>query len=109
MKHLSRNSSDRLLESEIADELGAHPDGEIFRSFFRSRDSVICAASLLGEIGDCHARLPPPRRARRRLRPRARTVELVSLGMQQTPAQRAERLGARHLPVAFVGFRSRDP
>jgi len=28
------------LQSEIADALDAHPDGEIFRSFFRSRDSV---------------------------------------------------------------------
>jgi transposase len=46
------------LESEIADALDAHPDGEIFSSFFRSRDSVICAATLLGEIGDCRARYP---------------------------------------------------
>jgi hypothetical protein len=46
------------LESEIADALDAHPDGEIFRSFFRSRGSVICAATLLGEIGDCRARYP---------------------------------------------------
>ena len=34
------------LESEIADALDAHPDGEIFRSFFRSPSSVICAATL---------------------------------------------------------------
>jgi hypothetical protein len=46
------------LESEIADQLDAHPDGEIFRSFFRSRDSIICAATLLSEIGDCRARYP---------------------------------------------------
>lgn len=46
------------LESEIADALDAHPDGEIFRSFFRSPNSVICAATLLGEIGDCRARYP---------------------------------------------------
>ena len=46
------------LESEIAEALDAHPDGEIFRSFFRSRDSVICAATLLAEIGDCRARYP---------------------------------------------------
>lgn len=48
----------RELESEIADALDAHRDGEIFRSFFRSRDSVICAATLLGEIGDCRDRYP---------------------------------------------------
>lgn len=48
----------RELESEIADALDAHPDGEIFRSFFGSRDSVICAATLLSEIGDCRGRYP---------------------------------------------------
>jgi transposase len=48
----------RELESEIADALRAHPDGEIFRSFFRSPDSVICAATLLAEIGDCRGRYP---------------------------------------------------
>jgi transposase len=42
----------RELEAEIAAALDVHPDGEIFRSFFRSRDSVICAATLLAEIGD---------------------------------------------------------
>jgi len=46
------------LESEIAQALDAHPDGEIFRSFFRRRESVICPATLLVEIGDCRARYP---------------------------------------------------
>ena len=46
------------LESEISEALDAHPDGEIFRSFFRRRDSVICAAALLAEIGDCRVRYP---------------------------------------------------
>ena len=46
------------LESEISQTLDAHPDGEIFRSFFRSRESVICAATLLSEIGDCRGRYP---------------------------------------------------
>ena len=44
------------LESEIADALDAHPDGAIFRSFFRG--SVICPATLLSEIGDSRARYP---------------------------------------------------
>jgi transposase len=35
----------RELEREIREALDAHPDGEIFRSFFRSPDSVICAAT----------------------------------------------------------------
>lgn len=46
------------LESEIAQTLDAHPDGEIFRSFFRNRESVICAATILSEIGDCRTRYP---------------------------------------------------
>lgn len=46
------------LDGEIAEALDAHPDGEIFRSFFRRRDSVICAATLLAEIGDCRVRYP---------------------------------------------------
>jgi transposase len=48
----------RELEAEIAEQLDAHPDGEIFRSFFRTRTSVVCAATLLAEIGDCRARYP---------------------------------------------------
>jgi transposase len=48
----------RELESEIGEALRAHPDGEIFRSFFRSPSAVICAATLLAEIGDCRARYP---------------------------------------------------
>ncbi len=46
------------LEAQIAAGLDAHPDGQIFRSFFRSRASIICAATLLVEIGDCRARYP---------------------------------------------------
>jgi transposase len=46
------------LDGEITEALDAHPDGEIFRSFFRRRDSVICAATLLAEIGDCRGRYP---------------------------------------------------
>jgi transposase len=46
------------LDAQIVRALDAHPDGEIFRSFFRSRESVVCAATLLAEIGDCRARYP---------------------------------------------------
>lgn len=42
----------RLLTSQIAGALGAHPDGEVFRSLFRDPKSVVTAASLLAEIGD---------------------------------------------------------
>jgi transposase len=48
----------RLLTSEIAHAVRAHPDGHIFLSFFKSPDSVICAATLLAEIGDCRERYP---------------------------------------------------
>jgi transposase len=46
------------LSSEIAHRVRTHPDGEIFLSLFRDPKSVICAASLLAEIGDCRARYP---------------------------------------------------
>ena len=46
------------LERQLARTLGEHPDGEIFRSLFRDPRSVICAAELLAEIGDCRGRYP---------------------------------------------------
>lgn len=46
------------LEAQIAQALDAHPDGEIFGSFFRCRGSVIRAATMLSETGDCRARYP---------------------------------------------------
>lgn len=48
----------RPLTSEIGHAVRAHPDGQIFLSFFKSPDSVICAATLLAEIGDDRARYP---------------------------------------------------
>jgi transposase len=48
----------RLLTSEIAHAVRAHPDGEIFTSLFRDPKSVVTAATLLAEIGDCRARYP---------------------------------------------------
>jgi transposase len=51
---------DRIAEltRAIGDAVRAHPDGPIFLSFFRNPESVICAAILLAEIGDCRARYP---------------------------------------------------
>jgi transposase len=46
------------LTREIGHAVRSHPDGPIFLSFFRRPDSVICAATLLAEIGDCRARYP---------------------------------------------------
>jgi transposase len=46
------------LERRIATAIREHPDGQIFRSLFKGPDSVITAAELLAEIGDCRARYP---------------------------------------------------
>jgi transposase len=48
----------RLLTSEIAHAVRAHPDGAIFLSLFRDPKSVVTAATLVAEIGDCRARYP---------------------------------------------------
>jgi len=44
------------LTREIAHRVRAHPDGHVFLSLFRDPKSVVCAAALLAEIGDCRAR-----------------------------------------------------
>jgi hypothetical protein len=49
----------RQLQRQIGEAMHAHPDGEIFLSLFRAPGSVICAATLLAEIGDCRARYAP--------------------------------------------------
>jgi transposase len=46
------------LEQQIATAVRAHPDGEIFLSLFKDPSSVVTAAELLAEIGDCRARYP---------------------------------------------------
>jgi transposase len=48
----------KALDLQIATALRAHPDGAIFLSLFKDPNSVICAAELLSEIGDCRARYP---------------------------------------------------
>lgn len=44
------------LTREIAHRVRAHPDGHVFLSLFRDPKSVVCAAAVLAEIGDCRAR-----------------------------------------------------
>jgi transposase len=51
----------RLLTSQIAGAIRAHPDGHIFLSLFRDPKSVITAAELLAEIGDNRDRHPNSR------------------------------------------------
>ena len=46
------------LERQLAIAIREHPDGHVFRSLFKGPYSVITAAELLAEIGDCRARYP---------------------------------------------------
>jgi transposase len=48
----------KTLERQIATSVREHPDGEIFLSLFRDPKSVVTAATMLAEIGDCRARYP---------------------------------------------------
>lgn len=52
------NTQIKDLEREIRAQVRAHPDGPIFLSLFKSPHSVITAAELLAEIGDCRQRYP---------------------------------------------------
>jgi transposase len=52
------NAQIKGLERDIRIRMRAHPDGRIFLSLFRSQASVITAAELLAEIGDCRERYP---------------------------------------------------
>jgi transposase len=46
------------LTSEIRASIIDHTDGETFRSLFKDPKSVVCAAAMLSEIGDCRERYP---------------------------------------------------
>jgi transposase len=52
------NAELKDLERQIRIQVRAHPDGRIFLSLFKSPVSVITAAELLAELGDCRARYP---------------------------------------------------
>ena len=52
------NEQIKSLERQIATAVHEHPDGQVFLSLFRKRSSVVCAAELLAEIGDCRSRYP---------------------------------------------------
>src|ERR1700692_2839227 len=53
------NEQIKQLDRQIATAVRELPDGAIFLSLFKKPSSVICAAELLAEIGDCRARYPP--------------------------------------------------
>ena len=48
----------KQLNQQITIALAEHPDGAVFLSLFRDPRSVVTAAELLAEIGDCRARYP---------------------------------------------------
>ncbi len=52
------NAQIKELERQIATAIREHPDGQVFCSLFKGPSSVITAAELLAEIGDCRARYP---------------------------------------------------
>ncbi|HEY8765280.1 MAG TPA: IS110 family transposase [Solirubrobacteraceae bacterium] len=52
------NAQIKDLERQIRIRIREHPDGRIFLSLFKSPNSVITAAELLAEIGDCRERYP---------------------------------------------------
>jgi hypothetical protein len=102
------------LERQIATAVRRHPDGEIFLSLFKG--STVIAAEMVAEIGDCRARYPDPRRARRRRRSGRRGDRVgqaegrpLSLGMQQAAALIALHAGRQHPPLAPVGRRPLRP
>jgi hypothetical protein len=55
---LSPGPSARDLQRQIRAAIRSHPDGAIVLSLFQQPSSVITAAELLAEIGDCRARYP---------------------------------------------------
>ena len=61
------------LTAQIRQAVDDHPDGRTFRSLFIAPDSVLCAATMIAEIGDCRDRYPatgnsPPTAAKPRSR-----------------------------------------
>ena len=52
------NEQIKQLERQITTAIREHPDGPIFLSLFKKPNSVITAAELLAEIGDCRGRYP---------------------------------------------------
>jgi hypothetical protein len=52
------NAQIKDLERDIRTRMSEHPDGRIFLSLFKSPNSVIAAAELPAEIGDCRERYP---------------------------------------------------
>jgi transposase len=94
------NAQIKELERQLTSAVREHPDGQIFTSLFKGPASVVTAAELLAEIGDCRARYQSrdalaadAGQARRRDRVRQTQDGIVSLGLQQAPARRVLHAG----------------
>jgi hypothetical protein len=100
------------LEREISEALDAHPDGEIFRSFFRKSRLGDLRRHAAGRDRRLPRALSTPRRDRCRRRPGSRCPGVrqaqareVPLGVQQAPTQRARNAGPQHAQLEPMGRR----
>ena len=101
---------------EIRTQVRAHPDGLIFLSLFKSPASVITAAELLAEIGDCRERYPTrdalaADAGQAAVAKRVRQVEDRGLpaGVQQAPTRRVLPPGGQQPPLAPLGRKASTP
>ena len=104
------NAQIRQLERQIATAVREHPDGAIFLSLFRKPDSVITAAELLAEIGDCRGRYPTrdtlaadAGQAAVAIESGKRKSRLLPLGLQQAPAPGVRHAGGHQPPPQPLG------
>ncbi len=104
------NAQIKDLEREIRTQVRAHPDGPIFLSLFKSPASVITAAELLAEIGDCRERYPTrdalaADAGQAAVADRVRQMEdrRLPTGVQQAPTRRVLPAGGQQPPLAPLG------
>ena len=95
------------LDQRIATAIREHPDGEIFLSLFKG--SVITAAELLAEIGDCRERYPTRDALAGDAGQAAVAIEsgkrkaACFRWLQQAPALSVLHTGRHHPPLAPLG------
>jgi hypothetical protein len=82
----------KRLTQPIATALREHPDVEIFPSLFRDPRSVVTAAGLLAEIGDCRVRYP------------TRDTLAADAGQAAVAVESGERLTASRQPLSRRGW-----
>jgi hypothetical protein len=104
------------LDAQIARDLEAHPDGEIFRLVLSQPRLGDLRRDPAGRDRRLSCALSPPRRHRRRRRPSPRRRRIwqtqereVPLGVQQATAQRARRPGPQQQAMEPLGRRPLRP